>query len=283
MGGLGGAFPNWESLLGWLTPPLQRKGGPATRAKTQSTLSKEQLERFNRASDHYRNILNLWQDRLALEGESLVEQYCRERFALILHCEILSVEGIERKHAFPTSIGNKNGLIVDDAFVVLKANTVNESPLKHWNNELVFVPDIQIVQGPDGVIPSFVGLYRVEHKLVDKIGDLLLFQSIIQSGYQFISRIADQKASVVRGNTVTFPDNIVPENVQSAAEIVKRIADNEGGFLYSQCTRIKVNRDPISMLRVSLNTNSVMGYVAHPHEQSIKVTDVLLGPFNLAP
>jgi hypothetical protein len=37
------------------------------------------------------------------------------------------------------------------------------------------------------------------------------------------------------------------------------------------------------MLRVSLNAHSVMGRVAHPYEQSIKIADVLFGPFNLSP
>ena len=60
--------------------------------KSQSSESKESLERFNRARDHFSDSVQGGNYRFAFEGKSLVEKYIRGRRALVLYCEVLRVE-----------------------------------------------------------------------------------------------------------------------------------------------------------------------------------------------
>src|SRR6478609_4490354 len=122
----------------------------------QLSSSDENIERFNRARDFFGDPAKRWQDRLSLEGCSKVEEYSCGRMALIVYCEIHSVQMSES--LTPRIIHENRIKRNDGAFVILKANTLNQHKLQHWNQQLMLVPDVQVVSGPEGEITSLVGL-----------------------------------------------------------------------------------------------------------------------------
>ena len=111
------------------------------------------LEGVNRARHTFGDFMERWGDRLALKGNSFVEEYHRGRMALVLHCNC----------SFPfkfKTLGTirEVGLAVrkkDFFFIVLKADVREPHHVENWNKQLVLIPDIHIVQGPQEGFPAW--------------------------------------------------------------------------------------------------------------------------------
>ena len=147
-------------------------------AKSQLQLSipQQDLERLNRARDFFGDPMQRWHDGLTLKNSSKMEAYANGRIALVIQCRLPTVN-VAIEPDFARVIGKDSGMFNDDAFIILKADTRKPHYLESWNQELVFINDIQIVQGPEERIPSLVGFYRIQNKIMDCLSDSLLFQS----------------------------------------------------------------------------------------------------------
>jgi hypothetical protein len=118
------------------------------------------VESVNRARHAFRNFVERDDDGLVLKGNSYVEYYRNGRMALLLHCKL----PIPFKFPLVRSIGKEVFVDNEDLFVVLKADVRKPHHVEYWNEQLMLVPDIHIVQGPEGVIPSLVGLYDIHEE-----------------------------------------------------------------------------------------------------------------------
>jgi hypothetical protein len=166
--------------------------------------------------------------------------------------------------------------------VVFKADAAKSHKLEHWNQELVLIPDIQVVQGPQGVIPSFVGLHDIKYDLRDLGIDLLLFESTRQGGYKSVPRIANRKASPLRGNASTFQNSSVVKKIEGASQVGERVSDHKSDYLGGKIGEVVINPEMIyPAFDIFLDSESVKVRVNEVYEQRVKVVDVLLGPLNL--
>jgi hypothetical protein len=245
---------------------------------------REHLESVNRAGHALRNFVERLNDRLTLVGDSYVKYYSEGRMALVLRCEI----SLPAKFYVKARLFCKDRPLEDKrvVFIVLKAKIGKPHHIEYWDEQLMLVEDVQFVQGPEGLIPSLVGLYMIQEQ-VNNQGDLvirgetLLFQSAINSTYEFFPLITDwESCSMVRTSGSGRVEDLVVENVQCTFEIMESISDDEGAARHIEPGFVDVKSNTITP-SVFLDANGVKVRLSERLEKVVKVTDVLHGPFNL--
>ena len=168
------------------------------------------------------------------------------------------------------------------AFAVLKAHLVNRHKLPHWDKKLMFVDDIQPVQGPDGVIPSLAGLYYFEYRMMNTLGNLLLFEILIQGGFKFFPRVFDWKLSLVIDLPFRSDNALTIGDVKRASEIMESVTDNYCNF-GGRKLPLTLYTEALHSVRLLINTKGVEVRANEVGNNIVNVTDVLVGPFNLEP
>jgi hypothetical protein len=234
-------------------------------------------ESLDRARDFFGDPVQRQQDRVSLVGKSVLEEYARGNIALALYCQFSSPQS---NLDLPRIVSVHNGQLDDFSLIILQANLANPRKPEHRNQELMFVSDIQVVQGPQKSIPSFVWLYRVQYESVNSIIYLPLFESCIKGGFQYISGISERESAPFGRSAFTEPDNLAPKNVETASEIVQRVSNNQGRFRVWKCTQTQINSQPIESIFVHLDRNSVRVGVSESSQEQVQIVDVLFGPLN---
>jgi hypothetical protein len=238
------------------------------------------LDRARRAYGHFAERLD---DRLIFKGDACVKHYSSGRLALVLHCELAFPTDFETVRVF-----GKVGLPIREKnffSIILKADACESEHVEHWENKLVFIPDVHIVQGPEGVIPSFVGFYDVYHGIPDSkrtriIGETLLFQSAINGLYQSLPLVKDWKPRPLIRDASGIVHSLEVEHVESTPEIVKHVTDDKSSVDSRKPGFINVNADVV-LPSVFFDTHEVKVRFGKGSEPFLKVTDVLCGPFDL--
>jgi len=243
---------------------------------------REHLECINRARHAFGNFVERLNDRLTGVGDANVEQYCRGRIALVLDCQVSLP--IEFK-AGRCIKGEESALWERDVFIVLKADVHKPHHLEHWDKQLVLVSNVQFVQGPQGVIPSRVGLYNIHEKIANEtgvrvIGGSLLFQSAIQGSFKILSGIADWKPRVTLSAPCGSLDSLVVEKVERTLEIVDSVTSDESGISSGESCAVNIEKQVIAPF-VFLDADGVKIRLSESVQKFIQIKDVLVGPFNL--
>ena len=249
----------------------------------KETSQPDLIEGVNRARHAFRNFVERLNDRITLVGDACAKHYCNGRVALILNCEVSFPFNPEARR-----IVQKVGLSIGEKYffsLVLKADIPNPHHIEYWEEQLVFVPNIHVVQGPQGPVPSLVGLYNIQHdpanqKSASVIGEALLFQSTIYGNYEFFPLVKDWKLCPSISEAGRFVHGLVVEHVESAPKVVQRVADNEGCICSGESGFVDVDADVIAPF-VFFDSDGVKVRFSDGVQQFVKVTDVLCGPFNL--
>jgi hypothetical protein len=249
---------------------------------TDLTTDSEALERLDRACDFFGDTRQRHRDRLVLEQSVWSEEYAQGRMALILDCDfpVVCISQPDAARFIHSVASASNG----SAFIVLKADVHDCHKLQGWDEKLMLVTDIHLVQGPEGVIPSRVGLYRIYNEGPKFGSNLPLFQSAIEPMvYKSFARIADWESIPTRRDCATFHHDLVEHEVESTSKVVQRVSGSESNFVGGEQIFPDVNAQEIlPSLRVVINSRSVT-IVVSPECQSklVNVRDVLVGPLNL--
>lgn len=151
----------------------------------------------------------------------------------------------------------------------------------------MLVPDVHIVQGPQGVIPSLGGFYDINDNISNSkgariVGKTLLFQSVIYGTYKFLPILADWKPRAMVGNSRSLVHGLKVENIERTSEVVERVSNDKSRVNGRECGPVNVNMDPIYPV-VFLDANGVKIRSSEGNQEFIQVMDVFCGPFNLVP
>lgn len=245
---------------------------------SQSGLSQDELERLNRARDFFGDAHQRFKDRLIVERCSKVEEYRRGRAALILQLNFPSLCAVQ-----PESMRVRQGVdavpVDSAAFVVLKADLLKLHPLKDWDQKLMFVPIVQVMEKREPEIPipiaSRVGFYGIQNEPVERRTDLILFKSLIKSGYKFFPSFADWESGPIPRAIGRV------EKIEGTPQIMKRVADYQSTTITLKLREIHVESEEIGSIRVLLDADRVEARIEKIGEQHVDIEDVLIGPFNL--
>ena len=240
-----------------------------------------QLERLEHAADHFSQIMNFWNDRLTFKGSSYWEQYHDGRMALVLDC-VVSTCQIKRHGAIRLAVDNGDGIAnYLNAFIILKADCVKGHKLQCWDDELMFVHDVQFVEGPEGIIPSRIGLYRIFDKVRDDRSSLL-FQSTIHNFFKFLGTTDDWELCMAGEFARNGQNCLSKEDVEGTSQIVNCIPKNLRRQVLRELGLIDVNPQAMAP-KVILHPEAVEIRLPKILDKFIQIRDVLVGPFNLDP
>jgi hypothetical protein len=257
------------------------------------------FERFNRARDFFGDCIKRRNDWITLVRGSKKKALSDGHMALVIDCRIPRQKTVESEpvglvkplertelDSTTTSIGKNCAEVNDRTLIVLKANALDSHDLVGWNQQLMLVHNVHFVNGPESKIPIFVGFYRIKNQIMDKVGDLLLFESTIKKGYKLLPCVRDWEPCPVRceADTVNLNDLKV-QNVEGPSEIMESVPDDECGFIEKFCCRF-MDRDDERLYTVPsvvfFDGNRVKIRVGREGTQEVvQVEDVLFGPLNL--
>jgi len=242
----------------------------------------EHLECLNRARDFFGDTCQRHRDRLVLEQGIWTEHYRQGRMALVLDCDFPTISVFQSDAArFVHGVASPPN---SSSFIVLKADVHNCHKLQSWDEKLMLVTDIHLVQGPDGVIPSLVGFYRI-HNEGPKFGSYLpLFQSTIEPMvYKSFPSITDWECIPARRNTTTFQCDLVEHEIKGASKVMQGISSGESDLISRKQILSNIDtKEILAALSVVINPRSVtVGVSPECQSKLVNVRDVLAGPLNL--
>jgi hypothetical protein len=142
------------------------------------------------------------------------------------------------------------------------------------DEEAVFVGDIDSVQTPEGIIPSFVRLEAAD-EFYRRCAHALDF-----SGSKIGLARTYWERSVVAGRPAVLTDQGVSEKVESRAQIVDAIA-NYGSPLDRDGLEFAKAVDFVTRLRIFIHNDGVRLSAYESPDGCIKVRKMLFGPVNL--
>jgi hypothetical protein len=143
----------------------------------------------------------------------------------------------------------------------------------------VLIKDVEIVQGPEDVIPSLIRFYGIHNETSDRAGGFL-YQSSIDCTYKFISGFSDWKSSVGIVPSKAHKNDFIDGNIKCRFEIVEGVTDYQREIIW-QGFSFRELENIISGLGVFLDAETVKVTCGEIQNATVKVSDVMLGPFNL--
>ncbi len=236
------------------------------------------LDAIDRATNEMREIAERWQDRLTVERHSIAENYADGRVSLICDLNILAPDTrVDRDAGMDHCPFGHSEIFATAIFAVDRPDMSNVF-LRDQEPMLVF--NVESVQTPQGfAYCSLVRLYRIHDEVDDCFGGLL-FQSTIDGNYKVIPGRANRKMSVRVPRSSSLEFNVAHYEVKRASEVMNGVSNNEedsfwNGFI---CADLE---EAISSLRIVLDRDTVRASLGKLPRLSVKIVDVLIGPFDL--
>ena len=262
---------------------------PYADAQTRSEPVKRQLlECIDRARNLFGDPVKRWNDRLTLKRNSYIEQYRRGRVALVLDCPVIVPFQFDVAARFIHDEFPRSARVFcpkGDVFIVLKKDLSEYHQIEHWDEQLMFVPDVQIVESAEQRIPSRVGFYNILQEATDRksatvVGARLLFQSVFKGLFKFFPVISEWESRVMRCAPDRCFDRPEVHEIESAFEVVQSISDDKSGANHREAGFVDVEAKMV-LPSLDLNAHGVEVRVRETGEKFVQVRDVLYGPFNL--
>ncbi len=210
---------------------------------------------------------------------SLREQYGNGEIAIVCDLDVSlpyeSEDGRSKTGHNGSRFGHRDGR----AILVFCSKTVDVHYLVAWNQELVFVRDVKVVQNPESFIPSFVRLYAIQNEVDDRLEGLGYFSTM--NGRRDLSLCGSNRKFDVRVGGGKHTDKLVPDVVEGTAHIVNCIADDRCESWREMLIRRREVQDIASLVRVEFDGDAVSVFVDKPLNFRVKLIDMLFGSINL--
>jgi hypothetical protein len=237
--------------------------------------SEDKLKRFNDAADKLGKLKESWDNRLTLRGQSFHEQYIRGRMAVILNVDFSDAVPVNRR--FPCTRNESTKYPV--ASIVFNVNGNHGRQFVDLNQLDVLVRNVQIVQGPEGVIPSRVRLYGVFKESDDLFRGMLYF-SLCDAVFKSLLVRVDRKFEVLEPSLSFHKHGIADCEIKSTVQIVEGISQDRVDIGWKGFSNLELQH-MLSGFRILADSQAVVVRCEKSMKAVPKLMDVLLGPFNL--
>jgi hypothetical protein len=162
---------------------------------------------------------------------------------------------------------------------ILYLNSINIPLREYGDQQSMFVSIVEIVNGPNGVIPSLARLYVVNHE-IEQTPTSGVYVSLFQHTLKFFEGFANGKFSPiidVSGNQLL--NRLQPRIVEGASEVVDSISNHEGEIIENGDIIKSMYQSLCTILRVNLNDSGIS--LMKRKDASFDVANVYIGPINL--
>lgn len=256
--------------------------------------SQERLEAGNDPVNKIRKLMEKWKNRLTLDNLRLAERYINGDLHFIAH--LTTTDALEFCAVFEKwdsrcflngELGGIEYWRIDPLFrhfspIPLSACHPDDNVLisgSAHEQQLVLVGNVEIVEQPEIVVPSVVRLQSVNETYRSLAHSLYLSRRI---GFVFGSRFRDRETGLLSGNAVIGLNELPRQMVKGTPQIVDNIADNAGELGRNWRPNLD-SIDPLCGMRASLGSDSIWFSFPEGVEPSIKLADVVFGPFDFNP
>jgi hypothetical protein len=246
----------------------------------------DRLEADNDSKNKLRDLFKRWDNRLSLQGKSLLEQYIGGRLSLVVDVDFIALGKCSAPTDRAIGVAELNRHCAFDnegARFVFYVNARQRCNVEHWNEQFVFVENVEAVKSADRGIPSFVRLYDINYVFPEFAGDALMYYSTFASFYKFLPRAVglEWKADVseILGGT-THCYGVADQQIECTSKIVDSVT-NDGGRILGNGSQHPELQDVLSGIRIVFNDKFVEVSVNERLKNRVKLKDMLIGPFNL--
>lgn len=220
----------------------------------------------------YRHLANRWRNWCALQGHTITENYNAGRLSIVCDLDVSVPLDVIRSdvRGYDQPIRNDKYCAV----LSLNSDMRYESHLSFGYQEPMLVDIVEIVQVPENIsIPSRIRLYHID----DEFPQLLrcfgsTFQSVIDGSYKFIFGFANREILGFRAEAM---HNVI----ERTAKVMESIAKSENEVFWDGCSILQAQAIARS-LRVIIDVNNVRVSIVESLNERIKISDVLVGPFD---
>ena len=248
--------------------PSQRSGA------LLSDVEKCPLYVLNRCGDSPLEVMERWNHRLTPESLNILEEYLHHRIAIVLN---LRAGGRTYRTRFFFPYGAED----ETRDIVASIRDVKGNPDGGPNGEdqMVFISNVQCVEGPQGIIPSSVWLYVLNDARDHIEADSLYFSP--NSGYHFLPRFPKCELRVVCPFSARQQDQLMRNVVEGSAQVVDGIANDQRNVLHILIRHFHRHMLLAGGIHLFLKSDTVTVRVKESVEQQDQLTDVMIGPFDL--
>jgi hypothetical protein len=225
-----------------------------------------------------RKLMQGWDNRLILEGQSRVKTYIEGRSSIVL----VMNRRLAARIGDPCGIGNKNEAVsgfLGDVVIVLRCIDLDRGRNGMDKQESVLVRSVQLVE-PNKWIPSAVRLYLIDDQVGDVGSDALYFSETMLT-YERIKLNIDREIQI-RVRFLECADDSPCEVIESTPQIVNCVSSHHlhNLFVGQYWREIDRRLHPIR-LSVVVGEKRTRARLMDSSKNFFNISDVLVGPFDL--
>jgi hypothetical protein len=160
--------------------------------------------------------------------------------------------------------------------LVLRFNAADRRVQDSWNKQPMFVSDIQSVYGPNGKIPSLVGLYITNHHL-KQIPRSFIYAVPAKRGFKrIISAVNRKLCELSESMGSQLSNGFDPRIVKGTLEIVDPVSNDQSNVPNGFPSLNVMFNDFVTDLRIDLNSGSIALF--QQFDPIIQSSNMLLSP-----
>ena len=172
---------------------------------------------------------------------------------------------------------NWDGFPVNDDCFCPTCSPLDISIIKHGDDSIVLIKNVQIVETPQGFVSSFVWFQPMHY--AHNLWDGLVYFSFLDFTYKSFLTLSKREMDIL-GSTAVFHYQITGDQVQRSSQVMDGISDDYRKSLGDSLDLLRF-KDVLSCLRVFVGDKFVRMSIEKSRELDIEIRDVLFGPFNL--
>lgn len=244
------------------------------------------LEPLDDSRNKLRKLFERWDNRLSLQGKSVLEQYIGGRLSLVVDVEFRTPSHTDRgpsDRLEATIVFDTHSAInhTEVARFVFDVDSRQNRNMQHWDQQDVFVEDVEVVYSANGLIPSLVRLYGVEYLPAERFGEARLYYSTVKSCYELLPAFASPEWEFGVGHVAaSIANDAANHQVERTPEIVNGVANDKGRVIGNGLHNPEV-QNIVSGIRIFLDEKFVEVRLGEALKDGVQLKNVLLGPFDL--
>lgn len=248
----------------------------------------ERREQIDDLLDRAAKLVQDWDERLTMDNLSIAHRYTCGELRILVQWRIPSLSGEPEdfiaiyERELPICKGQLKtgeGRWITQRNWSERDDYLGLSDTKD-DEEVVFVVRVESVETPEGVVPSLVGLQRLQDAYCVLGRSLYLGHA---RGFKRFFRSADREHCLIPGGSTTRIDKLPGKKVKGGAKVVDGVA-NDGSKSRRRIFDDLHAIDLVSRPRFLLSEELVrFGWPEEGTDLGVELVEVLLGPFELRP
>lgn len=242
-------------------------------ARNQSALD-ESLKRLHYVQEQARVNRDLLRMSGLVFRLPILEHYREGKLSILLHMRAGGHGDVPRR----LLMSSECEPILGYSCLILRFNASNARIEENWDKKPMFVSDVESVHGPDGHIPSRVGLYIGKHHPKKLVRGPIYSIPAKRSLKVVISGVDREFSELPEGVGGEFGNRLNPRIIEGALEIMEGIPRNQRDISAGISARNVMFDDFVSKFRIDLDRRSAtLMEELDPTSQS---SDMMIGPLD---